>query len=179
MHRLTPLLIAFTVSSQVTEERNNTPRWFWWLFALVLALPILWWWIRARAEEKARRKTESIEIIERDVSQREPQEAVSVVSSAAASAPVESRSSEPQRPDDLKRIEGIGPKISAVLQEAGIRTFAQLAETEVGRLEQILRGAGIHIADPTTWPDQAALAAAGQWDALAAFQDALKGGRRV
>jgi predicted flap endonuclease-1-like 5' DNA nuclease len=82
-------------------------------------------------------------------------------------------------PDDLKRIEGIGPKISGVLQEAGITTFAQLAGADVGRLRQILREAGVRVANPTTWPEQAGLAAVGQWDGLEALQATLKGGRRV
>jgi predicted flap endonuclease-1-like 5' DNA nuclease len=78
----------------------------------------------------------------------------------------------------LKRIEGIGPKISSLLQAAGVLTFAQLAETDVGRLKEILDEAGLGaLADPTTWPQPAGLAAAGQWDALQALQDELKGGR--
>jgi hydrogenase-4 membrane subunit HyfE len=81
-------------------------------------------------------------------------------------------------PDDLKRIEGIGPKISGLLQAAGIATFAELASTDVSHLLQIVRDAGITIADPTTWPEQAALAAAGEWEQLEALQEALKGGRR-
>jgi predicted flap endonuclease-1-like 5' DNA nuclease len=82
-------------------------------------------------------------------------------------------------PDDLQRIEGIGPKISGLLQAAGITTFAQLAAGDVGRLERIVREAGITIADPTTWPEQARLAAAGRWDELEVLQEELKGGRRV
>ena len=85
----------------------------------------------------------------------------------------------PLIPDNLKRIEGIGPKISSVLQGAGITTFTQLAAVDVGQLRQILREAGVRIANPTTWPEQAGLAAAGQWDGLEALQATLKGGRRV
>ena len=80
--------------------------------------------------------------------------------------------------DDLKRIEGIGPKISGLLQAAGIATFAKLASTDVVHLLQIVRDAGITIADPTTWPEQAALAAEGEWEQLEVLQEALKGGRR-
>ncbi len=87
---------------------------------------------------------------------------------------------EAPKPDDLKVIEGIGPKISSLLQAAGIMTFAQLAATDVSRLKEIIAEAGLSaLADPTTWPDQASLAAAGKWDELEALQDALKGGRRV
>jgi len=86
---------------------------------------------------------------------------------------------EPPSSDDLKLVEGIGPKISALLGEAGITTYAQLAASDVSRLEGVLREAGITIADPTTWPEQASLAAAGDWDTLEALQDELEGGRRV
>ena len=85
-------------------------------------------------------------------------------------------------PDDLKRIEGIGPKLSSVLQGAGILTFAQLAAAGPERLAQILEAADprlLRLADPTTWPEQAALAAAGKWEALEALQGTLKGGRRA
>ncbi|MDY6878166.1 MAG: DUF4332 domain-containing protein [Chloroflexota bacterium] len=86
----------------------------------------------------------------------------------------------PHEPDNLRRIEGIGPKISSVLQAAGITTFAQLAATDVSRLKQIITEAGLAaLADPSTWPEQAGLAAAGKWDALGVLQDELKGGRRM
>ncbi|GAB4280308.1 MAG: hypothetical protein Kow0080_33110 [Candidatus Promineifilaceae bacterium] len=86
---------------------------------------------------------------------------------------------EPGPPDDLRKIEGIGPKIASILNEVGIFTFAQLAETSVEQLNKIVReDAGITIAFPDTWPEQAALAAAGKWDELEALQDSLKGGRR-
>ena len=82
--------------------------------------------------------------------------------------------------DDLTRIEGIGPKISSLLQAAAITTFAELAAADVSRLEQILSEAGLAgLADPATWPEQARLAAAGEWDALETLQDELKGGRQV
>jgi predicted flap endonuclease-1-like 5' DNA nuclease len=88
----------------------------------------------------------------------------------------------PDKVDDLKRIEGIGPKIAAVLREGGVRTFAQLAATEVERIKEILGAADtrlLRLADPDTWPEQASLAATGQWEALEALQNKLKGGRRA
>ncbi len=94
----------------------------------------------------------------------------------------EAPAEESPAPDDLKRVEGIGPKIASVLQEAGITTFAQLADADVSRLEQILHDADprlLRLAKPSTWPEQAALAAAGDWEALEALQNALKGGRRA
>jgi len=69
-----------------------------------------------------------------------------------------------------------------VLNAAGISTFAQLAATSADRIREILEAEDprlTRLADPTTWAEQAQLAAAGKWDDLAALQDALKGGRRV
>ena len=82
--------------------------------------------------------------------------------------------------DDLKVIEGIGPKISQVLAAAGIATFASLAATTPERIEDILAAESSRLAglaDPTTWPEQAQLAAEGKWDDLRALQDSLVGGR--
>jgi predicted flap endonuclease-1-like 5' DNA nuclease len=82
--------------------------------------------------------------------------------------------------DDLLLIEGIGPKIKQVLADAGITTFAALAETDMPTLERIVQEeAGITIAHPDTWPRQARLAAAGDWDGFQQFVDRLKGGREV
>jgi predicted flap endonuclease-1-like 5' DNA nuclease len=81
--------------------------------------------------------------------------------------------------DDLTRIEGIGPKIQQVLNQAGIFTFNQLAESNTHDLETILRQAGLRIHNPSGWPIQARLAADGDWDQLATLQGRLKGGRQV
>jgi hypothetical protein len=95
-------------------------------------------------------------------------------------APKEAPAPPPPRvADDLTRIEGIGPKISGLLAEAGISTFAQLATTSVERLEKIIADADLTaLADPGTWPAQARLAAEGEWERLDALQEELKGGRR-
>jgi predicted flap endonuclease-1-like 5' DNA nuclease len=85
----------------------------------------------------------------------------------------------PPEPQDLTRIEGIGPAISRVLSEAGIVNYAQLAEAAVDRLRDILAAAGprFRIARPTTWPQQARLAAEAKWDELQELQDSLTAGR--
>lgn len=82
-------------------------------------------------------------------------------------------------PDNLRRIEGIGPKTCDLLEEHDIKTFMQLAQTPVDRLRAILEEGGgrFRMADPATWPEQAQLAAEGDWDALAAMQSELVGGR--
>lgn len=46
-------------------------------------------------------------------------------------------------PEDLTRIEGIGPKIKAGLREHGVSTFAQSAVMDVEALRAVLREIGI------------------------------------
>lgn len=84
-----------------------------------------------------------------------------------------------KKPDDLKVVEGIGPKITELLGAGGIQTFKQLAEAEVSRIKELLSHGGprFSMADPSSWPAQAKLAAEGRWDDLNAFQAKLRAGR--
>jgi predicted flap endonuclease-1-like 5' DNA nuclease len=79
----------------------------------------------------------------------------------------------------LKKIEGIGPKISGLLNDAGITSFADLATADVEKVKGILADAGSRYSmhDPTTWGQQAKLAADGKWDELKTLQDELQGGK--
>ncbi len=94
---------------------------------------------------------------------------------------VEKVESKPQsKADDLKKIEGVGPKIAGLLNDAGIVTFANLADAKVEKIKEILAEAGSRYSmhDPTTWPEQAKLAADGKWDELKTLQDQLDGGKK-
>jgi len=153
-------LIGFSTPAAAPAEEEGNPWWIWILvvFALVAFLAIvIWWWMRSGEEEE---------------SEIAPPTAEAAAERVLAEKPA----------DDLKRIEGIGPKISSVLQAAGIATFAQLANTDVDRLGQILADSDpnlLRLANPATWPEQAKLAAEGQWEALEKLQGELKGGRRA
>jgi len=83
--------------------------------------------------------------------------------------------------DDLKIIEGIGPKIEELLHEKGITTFAQVAETPAENIKTILTEAGSSFAthDPGTWAEQAALLRDGKMDQFNTLAEELKGGKRV
>ena len=83
--------------------------------------------------------------------------------------------------DDLKIIEGIGPKAAEALVEAGIATFAKLAATSAATVKTILEGSTSKLShlDPTTWAQQAQLAADGKMDELKKLQDELNGGKAV
>jgi predicted flap endonuclease-1-like 5' DNA nuclease len=63
-------------------------------------------------------------------------------------------------PDDLTRIEGIGPKMAAALVAAGITTYAQLADTGEAGLRAAIAAAGMRFSPSlVTWPQQAKLLA--------------------
>lgn len=81
--------------------------------------------------------------------------------------------------NDLKIVEGIGPKIEEILRAKGIKTWARLAQSRLPDLRQILEDAGprYRLANPKTWPRQARMAAKGEWKKLKAYQETLKGGR--
>lgn len=83
------------------------------------------------------------------------------------------------KPDDLKVVEGIGPKFEKALHAAGIKTFEQLAKTSEAELHAAVEAAGMRFAPSIpTWAEQAAYCARGDWDGLRAFQETLTAGRR-
>ena len=80
--------------------------------------------------------------------------------------------------NDLTVVEGIGPKINELFNNAGIKTFVQLAAASVPQMRKILDDGGsrFRIANPSTWAQQGALAAANKWTELKKLQDELSGG---
>lgn len=96
-------------------------------------------------------------------------------------APAAPKAKASKKGDDLKKIEGIGPKAAEVLVAAGIDTFAKLAKASAENVKEILEAAEAKVQhlDPTTWAQQAQLAADEKWDELQKLQDELNGGRAV
>ena len=81
--------------------------------------------------------------------------------------------------NDLKIVEGIGPKLEELLKSAGIANLAVLAQTKAEDIKTIIEkeGGRFQLADPTTWPKQAQMAVDGNWDRLKEYQDFLDGGK--
>ena len=156
-----PALVAFVSPDWQAQQEGGFPWWAWVLFvaALIVLVVLFWRWFSRRRKDGSAADAEAKAL------------------TGACEGPELAATS--CVPDNLKRIEGIGPKIAGLLQEASITAFAELAATDVGQLEQILHDASITIADPGTWPEQADLAARGEWDRLRFLQDELKGGRRL
>ena len=80
--------------------------------------------------------------------------------------------------NDLTIVEGIGPKINELFHNNSIKTFAELANTTEAQMRTILDAGGsrFRIANPSTWAQQAALAAENKWAELKKLQDKLSGG---
>lgn len=111
----------------------------------------------------------------------EPQPAKEKAAPKAKAGSITLPSGKKIKQDDLKVIEGIGPKIEELLHNAGIKTWADLAAAATETVQAVLDEAGprYRMHDPATWAKQAALAAAAQWAELEAYQDQLQGGRDV
>ena len=151
--------------SEPAGAASRIPSWLWVLLILmIVGLPILTVIFGPRMRGKPSGITTA------------PPEHAPVDSQEAQAVPEAPALSEQ---DDLTRIEGIGPKISQTLHQAGITTFAALGATSVDALAAILaQEPTLRLADPSTWSQQATLADDDDWEGLDKLQAELKGGRR-
>lgn len=83
-----------------------------------------------------------------------------------------------EEPDDLTKVEGIGPKAAEALVNAGLDSYAKLAKASADEIKEILTEASSRMAhlDPGSWPKQAGMAAEGKWDELNDWQEKAKAG---
>ena len=176
-------------------EQQESRWWVWVLIALVLlafAAYVIWWWLNPKEETQpaVAHRAEGVALPGTEL----PKVGLPDVDLHDAQLPdVELPESETPDPgaiasgvsgtfDDLKVIEGIGPKIASILNAVGISSFRQLADLSPARILEILGNADprlLRLADPTTWPQQAQLAADGAWDELQKLTEQLKGGRKA
>jgi len=96
-------------------------------------------------------------------------------------AKIELPSGKKIKQDDLKMVEGIGPKIEGLLHAIDIKTWRELADAPEAKVQQMLDDAGprYRIHSPSTWAKQAGLAADAKWAELEKLQDELDGGKEV
>ena len=96
------------------------------------------------------------------------------------SKPEVQREAQGKKPaDDLTKLEGIGPKVAKILNEAGYASFADLAKADAAEVDKVLDANRLQMLDSAGWIEQAKLAAKGDMEGLAKLQDELKGGRKV
>lgn len=113
----------------------------------------------------------------------EPVKAAAVAPAAAATYVLDKAAAKAagfkiKGPNDLTVIEGIGPKINQLFNNAGYHTFAEVSKMSTDSMQKILDDAGprYRLARPDTWARQAELAAENKWAELKAWQDELDHG---
>ncbi len=131
--------------------------------------------IVATGAKKAAPKAEKAEAPKAEAKAPKAEKLVEVVEEKAPKAP------KAKKGDDLVIIEGVGPKAAEALVAAGIDTFAKLAAASAEEVKAILDASTSKVQhlDPTTWAQQAQLAADGKMDELKQLQDELNGGKAV
>ena len=150
---------------------NTELGWLLYLFlAFFLLMVIVGWWVSRRGGKQPDATPEM-------QNHHEGEHTAYTDVNAPVAEPVAQPES-PAAPDDLVSLEGIGPRVAKVLNDAGITTFAALAAADPVAIQKILSAAGLQMMDPTGWIEQAALAARGDWVELEKLQNELKGGRR-
>ena len=77
--------------------------------------------------------------------------------------------------DDLTAIWGVGPTYAGILTDAGLTTYAAVAEKSVEEIQALITEAGSTTAgNEETWPEQARLLAAGDTEGHEAYVETLK-----
>lgn len=173
----------------------------WDLFLFLLALGLLLWWllswlVGSRLKKHTEELYHRISLLEsengklkREFSDRttfleseleacrKSKAAGGAVAAGVVAAAVTEKAK--IKKDDLKIVEGIGPKIEELFNHAGIYSFDDLANTAVDKLKEILDegGSRFQMHDPSTWPQQGALARDGKWEELKKWQEELNKGR--
>jgi len=101
-----------------------------------------------------------------------------VAVAAAPAKPAPAKPAASSKPDNLTRLEGIGPKIAEALVSAGLDTFQKVADASQDDFKAALEAAGMSFAPSAeSWSEQASYAAKGDWDGLDALQAKLVSGR--
>jgi predicted flap endonuclease-1-like 5' DNA nuclease len=73
-------------------------------------------------------------------------------------------------PDDLTQLNGIGPRISSILSDGGVTTYAELEHTDPSDLRKMIaQGGALPPSSLDSWPTQASYAVRGDWQGLASY----------
>jgi large subunit ribosomal protein L27 len=140
----------------------------------------------AKVEVKAPKAKPQPKPAPEPVVEAQPLAAVAAVEEKATKAPKAKKAEKITLPsgkklklDDLKMVEGIGPKIEGLLNAAGIVTWKDLSNAPEEKVQGILDDAGprYRMHQPKTWANQAKMADEGKWELLERYQDWLDGGK--
>jgi len=136
------------ISTLFSSRRKRFSPWLFGLKIGLLAALILLWWLQDQAKRGREEVKEEEPILlppeEGELGEESPQPEPGESDSLAGDA------------DELTAISGIGPTYAAVLQEADITSYAQLAGLTPDEIRAIFRDAGKRAPNTSTWPEQAA-----------------------
>ncbi len=158
----------------------------WWLLVVLLVGGGIAWVVRAFRDEDVWTDVpagsfEAGTPASRAAAAPSPEPAAApVTAQVPAPVPTTPEAVRADAPDDLTRIEGVGPKIGAALVAAGLTTFASVAEATEYELRAALTAAKLRFAPSLpTWGKQARLLADGDEEGFVALTERLVGGREV
>ena len=141
------LMMLFGLTGCVQHEDGTRPlAWWVWLIIILLIAVVFWLIFRPKGEEKTSTSEQYPTKTEPVVESVSAVPVVDLPAPVMVEPPIEPMSFEP---DDLKIIEGIGPKINSILHAAGVLTFNQLAEMDPNKIMELLTAAGIRLAEPS------------------------------
>lgn len=166
----------------VWGAKESGRRWWLWFFVFLTLELLLIRWLRELQRQRSQtmtRETTAIQVATEPLPQAKERAPLQVAKEPSPAperekASVEKANKTTLEAADFRRIEGIGPKVNQLLHEAGIRTYQQLAGSSEEDLKRILREANLYMINPETWPEQAQLAAKGDWEGLEALKEKLK-----
>lgn len=172
---LSSIIFSDKLAPLPADASGGLPDWVWIFLVVFLVFLLFGLWVRARGRGVVKPEKETISAANEPRSQPRPKP---VEPQPEPISPARLSAAQLTRPDNLEIIEGIGPRIAAIINAGGITTFARLADTSPAELQALLKAAAFRApADTTTWPQQARLAANGDWEALQQLQNRLKAGR--
>jgi small subunit ribosomal protein S2 len=132
------------------KRKRFSPWWFGLKLGFLVAI-VVWWWLQDQDEMLQPVKEKSIVLPPEKKKTLQPDK--KVPAPKAKPKPVVAD------PDDLTKIDGIGPKYAKVLLDADVTTYAQLAAMDAETVQNIFRVATGRAPDPTSWIEQAGLIA--------------------
>ena len=167
------LVAAVAFGFNVLVVPNTDRNFIAWALGLLLVAVLFWIW--ARRDALAEKRGQAMKAAQEAARHAE---ALAKQAREQAEAELESAAAKDE-PDDLCKIDGIGPVYQQLLRDAGLKTFADIASRSQAELTAIVQAAGkTRPASIETWAEQAAYAAKGDWEGLRKFQDSLDSGRR-
>lgn len=173
---------------------ENINIWCWLIPLLVGILCAVFGYILGKGGSSSARISEDLKILEEKNAKLEAELAVcnqklssgaaEMSSYTATSIPFDAKAARAAfrkrvKEDDLKVVEGIGPKIEGLFHNYNIKTWKALSDTSVAKCQEVLDsgGAKYQIHDPASWPMQAKMCYENKWKELHQWQEKHKHGK--